>query len=206
MNTDALAVAVTNYMNLHLDRYLADLRTLVAIDSGTHHKPGVDAVQDWLQLRLDQLGFDVERLHQPVLGDNLLATRHGEGKRRILLLGHADTVFPVGTAAARPFRMEEGKVLGPGSCDMKAGLLSGIYAVEALDAAGYRDYATLLFLVVCDEEIHERCSLPLIRATARLADVAYTLEAAREWGHRHCPQDCRLGHGQGAGQGCARRR
>jgi glutamate carboxypeptidase len=167
------------YLERHLDQYLADLRTLTAFDSGTQHKPGVDAVQDWMQARLEQMGFICQRDRQPVLGDNLLATRPGRGGRRIMLLGHADTVFPVGTAAARPLAIQGPIILGPGACDMKAGLLTGLYAIQALDEAGFDDYGTLHFLCVCDEEVHERCSLPLIRQVARQSDVAFTLEAAR---------------------------
>lgn len=170
---------ILTYLKQHSDDYLADLRALTAVDSGTLHKPGVDAVQSWLQERLTQLGFDVERLPQQRLGDNLLATRYGEGGRRVLLLGHADTVFPVGTAAARPMHVDGNVVHGPGVCDMKGGLLAGLYAIRALDAVGFRRYGAIRFLIVSDEEVHDRGSLPLIRRTAREADVAFTLEAAR---------------------------
>lgn len=174
MNAQILA-----YLQNHLDDYLADLRTLTSVDSGTLLKPGVDWVQDWMQARLEELGFAVERLPQERLGDNLLGGRAGAGGKRVLLLGHADTVFPAGTAAARPMSIHGNKIMGPGTCDMKAGLLAGLYAVQALDAAGFRNYGAIHFLVVSDEEIHDRGSLPLIRRTARESDVAFTLEAAR---------------------------
>jgi glutamate carboxypeptidase len=170
---------ISTYLSAQLDRYLTDLRTLVAMEAGTHHKPGVDAVQDWMQTRLVQLGFTCERDRQPVLGDNLLARRQGDGGRRVMLLGHADTVFPVGTAAARPMSIHGNRIMGPGACDMKGGLLAGLYALEALQACGYSDFGSVNFLCVCDEEIQDRCSLPLIRSTARASDVAFTLEAAR---------------------------
>jgi hypothetical protein len=67
------------YLTRHLDQYLADLRTLTAVDSGTQHKPGVDAVQDWMQARLEALGFTCQRDRQPVLGDNL----SGDGDRAV---------------------------------------------------------------------------------------------------------------------------
>ncbi|MEJ5247800.1 MAG: M20 family metallopeptidase [Caldilinea sp.] len=170
---------ILSFLEQHLDEYLTDLRTLTAIDSGTLHKPGVDAVQSWLQERLQAMGFRVERIAQSRLGDNLLARREGEGGKRILLLGHADTVFPVGAAAARPMQIDGNCIRGPGVCDMKGGLLAGLYAVRALDAIGFRSYGTLQFLIVSDEEIHDRGSIPLIRQVARASDVAFTLEAAR---------------------------
>ena len=173
------ASALLDYLSGQQERYLTDLRTLTAIEAGTLHKPGVDAVQDWLQARLDLLGFDCTRERQAALGDNLLAVRKGQGTQRVMLLGHADTVFPVGTAAARPMSIHGNKIMGPGTCDMKGGLLTGLYAIEALDHVGFTGYGAINFLCVCDEEIHDRCSIPLIRRTARMSDVAFTLEAAR---------------------------
>ncbi len=175
--------ATLTYLKAQQQHYLDDLRTLVAIESGTQHKPGVDAVQDWLQTRLTALGFRCRRDHQPLLGDNLLAMRRGQGAKRIMLLGHADTVFPVGTAVARPMSIHGNKIMGPGTCDMKAGLLTGLYAIAALDQAGFHSYGEINFLCVSDEEIHDRCSIPLIRETARTADAAFTLEAARANGN-----------------------
>jgi glutamate carboxypeptidase len=167
------------YLATKLPQYLDDLRTLVSIDSGSDDKGGVDRVVDWLLARLTQLGFTCERLAQPVLGDNLRATLQGQGAKRILLLGHSDTVFPKGTAAQRPLQIQGPKILGPGVCDMKGGLLAGLYAVEALQAAGFRDFGEIVFLCVSDEEIGQRASVPLIRETARRVDAAFTLEAAR---------------------------
>lgn len=179
LTNHAPASALLDYLASQQERYLTDLRTLTAIEAGTLHKPGVDAVQDWLQARLGVLGFDCTREREAALGDNLLAVRKGQGTQRVMLLGHADTVFPVGTAAARPMTIHGNKIMGPGTCDMKGGLLTGLYAIEALDHVGFTGYGTINFLCVCDEEIHDRCSIPLIRRTARISDVAFTLEAAR---------------------------
>jgi len=167
------------YLETQLPRYLDDLRTLVSIDSGSDNKPGVDAVVDWLITRLSALGFRIERRTQPVLGDNVRATLRGQGTQRILLLGHSDTVFPIGTAAQRPMQIDGSKILGPGVCDMKGGLLTGLYAVEALQTTGFAGFGEITFLCVSDEEIGQRGSVPLIRETARQVDAAFTLEAAR---------------------------
>jgi len=167
------------YLEAQLPPYLDDLRTLVGIDSGSDDKAGVDTVVDWLLARLTTLGFTCERHAQPRLGDNLRATRRGRGTKHILLLGHSDTVFPKGTAAQRPMQIAGPQLLGPGVCDMKGGLLTGLYAVAALQATGVTDFGEIVFLCVSDEEIGQRGSVPLIRETARQVDVAFTLEAAR---------------------------
>jgi len=173
---------IVRFLEKKLDAYVDDLRTLVSIDSGSFHKAGVDAVNDWVQERLTKLGFIVERHPQTEFGDDLLATLDGRGRDRILLVGHADTVFPVGTAAQRPMTIQGDKILGPGTCDMKAGLLAGLYAVEALQEVGFRDYETIAYLCVSDEECSQRRSIPLVRSESRKADAVLTLEAARDNG------------------------
>jgi len=176
--TDSLISILEN----QLDDYLDDLRILVSIDSGSNYKTGVDRVNEWLEARLISLGFTVKRDLQTKNGDNLLAALEGRGSGRILLLGHSDTVFPVGTAAERPMTIAGDRIHGPGTCDMKAGLLTGCYAAAALSELGFQDFGRIDFLCVSDEEVQERYSHELIRRTARQADAVFTLEAARENG------------------------
>ncbi|MCC2630094.1 MAG: peptidase [Thermomicrobiales bacterium] len=73
---------IVTYLQQHLDEYVADLRLLSAIDSGTDDKAGVDAVQDWLTERMQRLGFSVERRRQERWGDDLVARVQGEGRAR----------------------------------------------------------------------------------------------------------------------------
>lgn len=171
------------YLNPQLDSYLEELRALVSLDSYSYDRADVNHVVDWLEARLKTLDFDVTRHTNAHSGDSLLATRKGRGDAgRIMLLGHSDTVFPRGTTAQRPITYQGDKILGPGTCDMKAGLLVGIYAVEAMNMLQCDTYDQLTFLIVPDEEIDERDSIPLIRSTSRQNDVVLTLEAARENG------------------------
>lgn len=170
------------FLESALDEYLEDLRFLCSIDSGSYDKQGVDQVQEWLASKLDQLGFETDLIPQDRFGADLLATRGGQGARRVMLLGHADTVYPAGTAALRPVTSQGDKILGPGTCDMKAGLLAGLYAVRALDAEGWRNLDRVTFVVVSDEEIGERHSVELLKEQGPLHDAVLTLEAARENG------------------------
>jgi glutamate carboxypeptidase len=96
-----------------------------------------------------------------------------------LLIGHMDTVFDPGTAAARPFRIEEGVATGPGVTDMKGGLLTGLYALEALKALGDLPFERLVFIANPDEEIGSPASTPVIREHATRSDLALVLECAR---------------------------
>jgi glutamate carboxypeptidase len=177
-----VSVAVVDYLAANVDRYLDDLRLLAGLDSGSDDKQGVDSVIDWLESRLSAGNFQIERDHQERFGDNLIARRFGKGSAKILLLGHADTVYARGTVAARPLQISGDRILGPGTCDMKAGILSGIYALDGLFHVGWDNFAEVTILVVSDEETAPRASVPLLEREGARHDVILTLEAARENG------------------------
>ncbi len=170
------------YLESTLEEYLDDLRYLCSIDSGSYDKAGVDRVQEWVARKLNEVGFQTWLSHQERFGADLVARRDGTGERRVMLLGHADTVYPSGTAAERPVTTHGDRVLGPGTCDMKAGLLAGLYAVRALDKVDWTNLDRLTFVVVSDEEIGERHSVELLKQEGPQHDAILTLEAARENG------------------------
>ncbi len=159
--------------------FLADLSALVNVDCGTHNKAGVDRVGQWIGARCAVWDWEVERLALTEHGDCWLARLHGNGAGRILLMGHLVTVYPDGTAAARPMRFEEAKIIGPGVCDMKGGLLVGMYALRALQIANFRDFAEIAFFFNSDEEIGSPGSRPIYAPIARRMDAALVLESAR---------------------------
>jgi glutamate carboxypeptidase len=175
------------------DGLLAAVEELVNIDSGSYTAEGVNRVADLCQARFERGGWEVERhRHRPdqewagaPLGDLVVGRRAGsrpaaEGGRRLLLLAHMDTVFEEGTAAARPFRVRDGRAYGPGVTDDKAGVVCGFEAVEVLcDEAGFDDFAAITLVCSPDEEIGSPFSRPLIEALAAEHDVAVGLEAAR---------------------------
>jgi glutamate carboxypeptidase len=103
------------YVDTKEAEILAFLERIVNIDSGTHDKAGVDQVGNILADKLQELGFEVEKVPQTQYGDHLIARKQGRGQRSILFIGHMDTVFPAGTAARRPFRVEGGRAYGPGA-------------------------------------------------------------------------------------------
>ncbi|MFL5798353.1 MAG: M20 family metallopeptidase [Actinomycetota bacterium] len=164
------------------------LRELVSIDSGSYSADGVNRVADALDSRFREGGWEVDRRrHRPEagaqrLGDLVIARVTGSGSHRVLLLCHMDTVFPDGTAAARPFRVEGNRGLGPGVSDAKAGILAGIEAVDLLRELGIDRYASVTFACNPDEEVGSTFSGPAIRELAEASDVAYVLEAGRENG------------------------
>src|SRR5712692_401535 len=156
MDLQSLVSGVQAYVQPRLPQYIEELRALCAIDSDSYHKPGLDAMAAWLATRMRNLGMDVTIIENERWGNDLLGVLKGDGSGNVLLLGHIDTVYPVGTAADRPLRVEGDTIYGPGVCDMKGCILSAIYAVEALQAEGCRSFGELRFLCVSDEEINER--------------------------------------------------
>lgn len=169
------------------ESYLADLRDLVNIDSGSHNAVGVNRVADWIVERLVKLGFEVERRstlpvdgHQ--FGDVVIGRRRGLGAKKLLLFAHMDTVFADGTAAQRPFRVEGDLAYGPGVTDDKAGVTAGLHAARHLIELGVENYGELILFFTPDEEIGSPSSLDILRESAAGVDYALCLECARENG------------------------
>ncbi|MEA2551675.1 MAG: glutamate carboxypeptidase, partial [Actinomycetota bacterium] len=173
---------------LAADRYegfVAELREMVDIDSGSFSPAGVIAVADRCESWFRDGGWALERRPhapepgEPQLGDLLIGRLAGAGGPSILLVGHMDTVFDDGTVAERPFRIEGDRARGPGVSDMKGGLLTGFAAVEILQAAGFDGFSSITYICNPDEEIGSFFSGPIIREMAPSFDAAYVLEGAR---------------------------
>jgi glutamate carboxypeptidase len=96
-----------------------------------------------------------------------------------LLLGHMDTVWPLGETQRRPFRVAGEKATGPGVFDMKGGLVVGLYAVAALRDLGLHPAHRLVFLLNSDEEVGSPTSRPFIEEEARRSDAVLVLEPSR---------------------------
>jgi len=182
MNLSSLVREVEKYTQQRLPQYIEELRQLCAIDSDSYNKAGLDVMAQRLGERMRGLGMDVTIIERETWGNDVLGVLAGTGQGNVLLLGHIDTVYPVGTAATRPLRVEGNTVYGPGVCDMKGCILAAIYAVEALQAAGFHDYDELRFLCVSDEEINTRHCQDIMEQACEDCQGAFILEAARSNG------------------------
>jgi glutamate carboxypeptidase len=173
---------LTDAVAARLPRYERELAGLVNLDCGSYSPAGVNRVADAVQASLAELGAEMERIpHRPAdgerqLGDLVIGRLDGTGPR-LLLIGHMDTVFDEGTAAARPFQRDGDRATGPGVSDMKGGLLAGLHALSALHVIGRRPNVT--FVANPDEEIGSAFSTPFIRSLAGEHDAALVLECAR---------------------------
>src|SRR5258708_37468262 len=102
IDLNSLAVGVESYTQDRLAQFLEELRELCAIDSYSYHKPGLDLVANYLAARMRGLGMRTMLFEHEKWGNDVLGVIRGDGQGTVVLLGHIDTVYPVGTAAARP--------------------------------------------------------------------------------------------------------
>jgi glutamate carboxypeptidase len=184
--TDAELNALRSRIQSDLPAFLDDLERLVNVDCGSYTPAGVDEVGRFVGAYFEHIGARVEHRPDPAgrLGGTVVSTIDGgpDAGPRVLLIGHMDTVFEPGTAAERPFRIDDGIAYGPGVTDMKGGLLTGLYAIAALRGelgpTGL-PFERLTFIANPDEEIGSPTSTPHIREAAADSDVCLVLECAR---------------------------
>jgi glutamate carboxypeptidase len=158
---------------------LADLAQLVNIDSPADHAAGLNQIQGILTTKLKTMGAETRTVPSPRGSYNIVATFTGTGTGRLFLMAHVDTVFKVGTAAERPFRIQGDRAYGPGVSDDKGPVLTGLYAIKLLQDRGFKDYAKITYLLNVDEEIGSPSSKELIKELAKQHDYAICLEGGR---------------------------
>jgi glutamate carboxypeptidase len=159
------------------------LAELVGIDSGSYNKRGVDQVEERLRVWLAAAGIPCELFPNERFGGCMVARLPGGngGNRPIVLMGHCDTVFPEGTVAQRPFRIDGNQAFGPGVADMKAGLVMNTFVLDALQRFGVPCPITGLY--TADEEIASPSSRPIIEAEAKGARAVFNAEPGRPSGN-----------------------
>jgi len=151
------------------------LKTLVETESPSHDKSAVDRVGFIVAEQARKLGAQVEIIPNTETGDHILS-KWGSGKDGILLLCHMDTVFPIGTIQKTPFREESEKIFGPGTLDMKAGIVIAFAAIEQAIQHGLNRPITLL--CTSDEEIGSHTSRNLIEELAKESALVLVMEGA----------------------------
>jgi len=153
------------------------LKDMVSIESGSANIEGLTRMADYTSRRLQALGAKVERLPMKTSAAPMVkATLTGTGKRKIMLIGHMDTVYPAGILATQPLREDGNRLYGPGIADDKGGLAVILHSLEILKAQGWKDYAQITVLLNPDEEIGSGGSGDTIAALAAQHDVVLSCE------------------------------
>jgi glutamate carboxypeptidase len=167
--------ALKEFCEAERDWLVDEIETLVALESPTTDKAAVDRCGQTLAARLERIGGRVTRLSRSDAGDHLLA-EFGCGTSQILLLGHFDTVWPVGQIGRMPIAHAGGRLHGPGVFDMKAGIALGMLAIRSLVETGAPLTRRVVMLWTSDEETGSRTSRGAIEDEARRSEAVLVLE------------------------------
>jgi glutamate carboxypeptidase len=156
------------------------LAQFVRAESPSDVKPALDRFGRLVAARWQRLGACVQVLRQPQRGNHLRVVwpKQTSRGRQILVLGHLDTVYGLGTLPDMPYRLARGRAFGPGVFDMKGGLVIALFAADALAREGWRPRRRVVFLWTSDEEIGSGTSRALIEREARRSAVVLVLEPA----------------------------
>jgi len=168
------------YFNERRDEMVATIRELVEIESPSDNKAAVDRVAEAVARKFSQLGGKVEvRVHPSKdFGNHLQVDFPGKSAMKpVLLLGHYDTVYPLGTLTTMPCRVVDNMLTGPGVLDMKSGIALMLHALAALqDWHKERLPRPVTVLLVSDEEVGSDSSLAITESLAKKAAAVLVLE------------------------------
>jgi len=177
---------MTEQQQDRFDRYIKDLETIVNMESASEDLDGVANVAAFLAPRFEALGLEVEVTREGERGVPCLKarTKSKNGRYDFMFLGHMDTVFPSGEATKRPFSIEGDRCMGPGTGDMKGGLMVALNVVEVLKEEGVLDDIAIHVAFNGDEEVGSEDSRPMIEEVAKKCDRVFVFEPCRP-GFRH---------------------
>jgi glutamate carboxypeptidase len=160
---------------------LRTLRRMVEIESPSHDKEAVDRMAALMASEWRRRGAKVSVIRHRQRGNQVhaeLSPSRGHTEGQLLLLGHLDTVYPLGTLRKSPFRLSGGRSFGPGTFDMKGGLTIALFAMDALRALRIVPRKRMIVLCTPDEEIGSGSSRRTIEEEARRSDAVLVLEPA----------------------------
>jgi glutamate carboxypeptidase len=170
-----------SYFEAHRDEMLEFTRWLVEQESMSREADATRRIAERLGESLVSTGGSVELLNDARYGSTLRARFNHTGDEsqnggQLLVVGHLDTVWPIGTLATRPFRVEDDRAFGPGIFDMKSGVMLAAYAVRAIRELGRKTRRRTTLLMTCDEETGSHFSREIIEQEGRLARAALVME------------------------------
>ena len=157
------------------------LRDVVSLESPSTRAEAVERLARFLAREWRRRGARVRlipaRRRGPILRAEIFLGR-GRPEGQLLVVGHMDTVYELGTLKRMPFHVRGGRAFGPGTVDMKSGLVQALFAVEAMQALKLAPRAKLVFLFTSDEEVGSAASRAVIEREARRSRAALVLEPA----------------------------
>jgi len=197
MPTPLVAQKIKNFLQPALPQMLDTLRRFVIAESPSLEKSCADRCCGIIAAEWRKHGLQVHRLPQKHRGDHLRIvspSNSSRAKGQLLVLGHYDTVYASSTLKKMPFRLTAGKAYGPGTFDMKTGIVQALFAHRALQKLNLASKKRIVFLWTSDEEIGSDSSRKLIETEARRSDAVFVLEPS--YGPRGMLKTARKGVGE----------
>ncbi|HXZ40237.1 MAG TPA: M20 family metallopeptidase [Terriglobales bacterium] len=184
------------YFQDRRDQIIQTIRQLVEVESPSDNKEAVDRLGSLLAGRFEGLGGHAKLHRTRNFGDHLQVDFPGKSRSKpVMLLGHLDTVYPLGTLKTTPFRVGDGRLWGPGSFDMKSGIAFMLHAIEALRHwHGDELPRPVRVLLVSDEEVGSDTSRHITENLARKSAAVLVLEPA--YGPKGAVKTARKGVGE----------
>jgi len=169
------------YFTGRREAIISTIRELVEIESPSDNKPAVDRIAEIIAEKFAELGGEVRMHSAKKFGNHLQVNFAGKAAKPVLLLGHYDTVYPLGTLAKMPCRVAGNKLTGPGVLDMKAGIALMLHSIAALQDGNKEASHGILprpvtVLLVSDEEVGSDSSRAITEALAKKAAAVLVLE------------------------------
>jgi len=183
------------YFRERREEMVSTIRELVEIESPSDNKSAVDRMAETVAQKFATLGGQIRLHHAADFGNHLQVDFSGKrGGKPVLLLGHYDTVYPLGTLASMPCRIVDNKLTGPGVLDMKSGIGLMLYALAGLRSWDGALPRPITVLLVSDEEVGSDSSRAITESLAKKAAAVLVLEPS--YGFEGAVKTARKGVGE----------
>jgi len=169
---------ILSYFESRTDTAVASIREIVEIESPSFDAMRSRAVVDWIEKAFRETGaqLEIERVSAEAYGDHIIVRAFPGEMQPVLLIGHSDTVHPVGAKERNPTRVDGDKFFGCGVFDMKANIVLMVEAIRFFEETGTRPSRPITVVISCDEEIGSATGRPLIEQEAEHADHCFVFE------------------------------
>lgn len=166
------------YFQKRQENLLSAIREIAEIESPSHNVEAIRSVVAWIESQLAQtpLALKIEKIEAEGFGEHLIIRAFPSDEKSVLILGHTDTVHPIGTKEKNPTRIEIDKFFGCGIFDMKANIVVVLEVLRYFAETGQTPSRPITFLLSCDEEVGSKTGRPIVEQEARNAEFCLVLE------------------------------
>jgi glutamate carboxypeptidase len=170
------------YFQGRQENLLSSIREIVEIESHSHNVEAIQSVVSWIESQAAQIPLDIkiEKIEAEGFGDHLIIRAFPSDEKGVLILGHTDTVHPIGTKEKNPTRIEDDKFFGCGIFDMKANIVLVLEVLRYFAETKQNSARPITLLLSCDEEVGSKTGRSAVEAEAKKAEICLVLEPSFE--------------------------